>query len=290
MNRKEMRRLITDRLSMRLGEGYRISVGPFLKTNVKREGLLILKDGDGISPVVYLDSFYEDLQNGASVDEILRIFHSVPIPSDFTDAASVPDFSRMRDRLFVRLVNRHLNTELLRNVPHAHFLDDFAITVYGLLGTAADGIASFTVYNSHLELWGTSADTLLSLARKNTADLFGAEIVSMTEVIGTLSHERDFPVMNGIPLPIWVMTNRMKFQGAAAILTDGILEKYAREHGDFYVIFSSVHEVLLIPAEPGMNTARLSEMNRQVNAEQLQKEDILGTKAYFYSRDRGFVF
>ncbi len=49
-------------------------------------------------------------------------------------------------------------------------------------------------------------------------------------------------------LPIFVLTNRDKSEGAGVMVQDGVLEKVGELLGaDYYVLPSSIHEVLILP-------------------------------------------
>ena len=91
-------------------------------------------------------------------------------------------------------------------------------------------------------------------------------------------------------LPIWVMTNRYMLNGAATVLNDNVLKEFAATCGNFYIIFSSIHEVLLIPSNDNLNIEMFTNLNQEVNASSLSKEDILGTKAYYYEKGKGIIF
>lgn len=88
---------------------------------------------------------------------------------------------------------------------------------------------------------------------------------------------------------MWFMSNSKRYFGAAAVLSADVLKSFAKEHGSFYVIFSYVHEILLIPSDDASDLDTLTRQNQNVNATALEENDILGTKAYFYQKDRGFV-
>ena len=45
----------------------------------------------------------------------------------------------------------------------------------------------------------------------------------------------------------------------------------------------------MIPSDDASDLDTLTRQNQNVNATALEENDILGTKAYFYQRDRGFV-
>lgn len=291
MNKETVKQLIRNALSKKLGDGYSISIRQVLKTNQKLDGLTILQEGNIISPAIYLDPFYQDLENGASIDDvaknILQIYSSTKMYPNHFDVTSIQNFGYVKGRLFVELVNRHLNQELLQDVPHSLFLDDFAVTVRCMLTIRTEENASFLVHNGHLGMWHIGQEELLVLAVQNTRELLGIDLRNMKEVIGELlPHSITEETAD---TALWVMTNSRQLHGAATALFDDILKDFASAHGDFYAIFSSVHEVLLMPTPDSSSMDDITKMNQEVNAAQVQEDEILGTKAYYYSRDNGFV-
>ncbi len=291
MNKEAMQQLILEALSKKLGDSFHISIQKVLKTNVKLDGLTIMQDGETIAPTIYLEPFYKDLENGTSLDDvvngILRIYSESGIQPLHFDPTSVLDFDHVKDKLYVQLVNRHSNSELLRDIPHSLFLDDFAVTVRCIVEMASEGSASFLVHNTHMEMWHMNQEALISSAIQNTRRIFGLDLRSMNDVIKELLPD---PVENDrIGTPLWIMTNNKKLSGAATALFDDVLRDFANEHGNFYVIFSSVHEVLLLPTPDNSDIDVITRMNQEVNATQVQADEILGTKAYYYSKDSGFV-
>ncbi len=291
MNKEAMQQLILEALSKKLGGSFHISIQKVLKTNVKLDGLTIMQDGETIAPTIYLEPFYKDLENGAAlndvVNEILRIYSEAGIQPLHFDPTSVLDFDHIKDKLYVQLVNRHSNSELLRDIPHSLFLDDFAVTVRCIVEMASEGSASFLVHNTHMEMWHMDQEALISSAIHNTRRIFGLDLRSMNDAIKELLPD---PVENdSIGTPLWIMTNNKKLSGAATALFDDVLRDFANEHGNFYVIFSSVHEVLLLPTPDNSDIDVITRMNQEVNATQVQADEVLGTKAYYYSKDSGFV-
>ena len=136
-------------------------------------------------------------------------------------------------------------------------------------------------------MWQTDHETALSLALHNTRKLLGVELIPMEELIRELAPEAlTEPVAQN---PMWIMTAKDKSFGAVTVLFDDVLKDFAEKHGSFYVIFSSIHEVLLIPSPDSSDIDTFTRHNRNVNAASLEKDEILGTRAYFYEKDKGFV-
>ena len=290
MDKEAMNALILESLTKKLGSDYHISIRKALKTNLKLDALVILQDGKNCTPTVYLDPFYEELEKGASIEDVtngimqLYFCHGADIQN--FDATPITDFNYVKNRLYVELINRHLNSELMQDVPYSVFLDDFAVVVRCLVSMASDERASFLVHNNHLGLWNVDQEALLSIATENTREMFGVDIHSMNEVIGELL---DCPTEDNPQPLLWVMSNRHKLMGAATVLFDDMLKKFAETYGSFYIIFSSVHESLLIPAEQNPDVDILTQMNQEVNATQVRQDEVLGTHAYFYDKEKGFV-
>lgn len=290
MNREEMKRLILAAVSERLGSGCHGTLQTVFKTNLKLDGLSIFQAGNNTAPTIYLEPFYEDLEKGVSIDDvadrILKIYLGARDHSWQFDIMSITDFGCIRDRLYAVLINRHSNTELLRDVPHRLFLDDLAIVVRCLIEAADDGNADFLVHESHLKLWGTDKEALLSHAVKNTRKLFGVKLQNMEDVIREL-----IPCMETgtCRVPMWILSNCPHILGASAVLFHDVLEDFSERYGSFYAIFSSIHEVLLIPASSDMNIDELTNMNREINITEVREEEVLGTRAYLYAKGKGFV-
>ena len=281
-----MQQLIIKALQKELGDTYSIFIHEVLKTNLVLDGLSILKQGENVSPSIYLNSFYKDLESGIPltvvINNILSIYKQCSFPG-YLDVSKILDFNNVRSNLFVKLINKHLNEKLLENVPHTYFLDDSAITVHCKLNQTKEGLFSFAITNDYLKAWNLTAPALISIAKENTISLMGLDIENLSDSLQSMHVQ--------VPsLPIWVMTNRYMLNGAATVLNDNVLKEFAATCGNFYIIFSSIHEVLLIPSNDNLNIEMLTNLNQEVNASSLNEEDILGTKAYYYEKGKGIIF
>ena len=291
MNKEAMKQQILEAVSKRLENGFHVSIQRVYKANHELDGLVIMAEDENTAPTIYLEPFYEALANGVSTDDVCsRLLHEIylaRLQTHHFDTGFLLDFHYVKDRLYVQLINRHLNQNLLQNVPHTLFLDDFAIVIRCRVDTSEDCNASFLIHNRLLKMWQTDHETALSLALHNTRKLLGVELIPMEELIRELAPEAlTEPVAQN---PLWIMTAKDKSFGAVTVLFDDVLKDFAEKHGSFYVIFSSIHEVLLIPSPDSSDIDTFTRHNRNVNAASLEKDEILGTRAYFYEKDKGFV-
>lgn len=292
MNKEAMKQQIQEALSKKLGDGFHITIQKVFKPNMELDGLLIMAGEEIIGPTIYLEPVYEALDSGTPVeqvvDRILQAYDSARSEALDFDIEHLKDFDYAKDRLYVQLVNKHLNEKMLQDVPYATFLDDFAIIVRCTIETSEDCDASFMVHNNHLNIWQTDSETVLSLAISNTLAKHDVDLMPLGQLIREMVPA--FPDECSSDCGLWFMSSKKRTYGAVAVLYDDVLKDFADKYGSFYVIFSSVHEVLIKPSPDSSDIDILTRHNQDVNASALEKEDILGTKAYFYQKGRGFVF
>lgn len=280
------------------GEDYRVSVQDVIKNNgLILTGLTILKKDCNIAPTIYLNQAFEQYQEGRTMEsicrEIIGIYEEHKVHTDF-DVSCVTDFAKVQNRICYKLVNAEKNEELLSDAPHV-MLEDLAVIFYILVSQDSDGTGTITIRNNMLSYWNVDTDTLYELALTNTQKMFRGSVQSMASVMTEiLSHRLDeesaqefYDMMVGEDdmIPMYVCTNTAKLNGAGVILYQGLLQEFADRVGsDFYILPSSIHETLLIPANGDMELEYLKDMVRTVNRTEVAPEEILSDSVYFYNR------
>ena len=86
---------------------------------------------------------------------------------------------------------------------------------------------------------------------------------------------------------VMVLSNTTGIYGASCLLYGGILDSLCqRMDSDLLVLPSSIHEVLILPALSDIDCIGLKKIIRQINREELSREDFLSDELYFYSRKK----
>lgn len=277
-------------LSRSLGDGYQVKLQDVAKNNgVKLCGVVILTKRQNISPTIYLEPFLDSYNDGMTLSEIVsRIteLYRDSLPDRSEDFSFFRSFDLVRDRICYRLVNREKNAELLEQVPHVDFLD-LAICFYYSHDSVTFGTGSVRIFNHHMADWGCSTAQLMKLAQRNTPVLFPSQAMNMTEVLRSALDDAgedadEFELPREVRMT--VVTNERKVNGAAVVLYPELLHDLAgKADADLYILPSSVHEVILLPAE-GQEEAELRRMVREVNETQVAPEDVLSDEIYYYDR------
>ena len=83
----------------------------------------------------------------------------------------------------------------------------------------------------------------------------------------------------------FVVTNTERVDGAGVIFYPEFMDNMGELLGnDFFILPSSIHEMLILPDDGQVDAEMLKEMVKEVNASQLQDEEILSDHAYYYCR------
>lgn len=82
-------------------------------------------------------------------------------------------------------------------------------------------------------------------------------------------------------LPMYVATNQNKTFGAGILLYDGFLDAVAGKLGSFYILPSSVHELIIIPDTFG-DPSELKKMVGEINAAEVPEEEVLSDNIFHY--------
>lgn len=297
MNLKEFISVIGDRVQEVTGEETQVDVHEVRKNNnVLLHGMTILRKGQSVSPTIYLDSFYEMLCDGMELDGIVKRILEVYVrglPRSHVDMEFFRDFEKVKDRVVYRLINQEKNRELLTQIPHVEFLD-LAICFYYSYENSELGDGMILIHNTHMEMWKTNHRELMHLAEFNTPRLMSRYFASMDNALegvlddGALEELRE--LQRETNKYLYVLSNAKRCQGAAVILYPGVLaEVSGRLGGSYYILPSSIHEVILLPDDGHSNGKELHEMIAEINHSQLRAEDVLSDYAYRYDAGTGKV-
>ncbi|WP_026652087.1 DUF5688 family protein [Butyrivibrio proteoclasticus] len=272
---------IASELKIRLGEDYEVKIKKIEKNNcVNYHGILIRKEDENVAPTIFLDGFYQDYMKGASVEmlaeNVLKIYREYA-PEGDVDTEFYRSFSSVSDKLSFKLVNIAKNKEQLKDIPYKAF-EDLALVPICLVKDKRIGAGSITVKNSHLEFWEISKKELWEQALENANKINRPKIRNVADAIGSLAPEGLYE------MSIMVLSNDKQAFGAAVMLNDGVLKELSETlHDDLFIIPSSVHEVLAVPATVcNGDPSFLRLMVKEVNSTVVKDEDVLSDNVYYY--------
>lgn len=292
--------LVKEEVERRAGRTYRVRLSDVMKNNgVILSGLTVMQDDSNISPTIYLNNYYEAYENGQTtlgmvINDVMDVYNKNRVNRKL-DMRYFLNYESIKSRIVLKLINTEKNRELLNDIPHMEFLD-LSIVFQCLISDEHIGSASILIHNAHAKLWGVDDRELYKRACQNTPKLLKYELKSMKDVMCEIVrtdkggyNEPDLgncmTELNGC-VPMYVLGNEQRTDGAACMLYPNLIEDFAKALGsDLYIIPSSVHELLLLPAGETDESEELKRIIREVNETQLLTEEVLSDSLYYYDRD-----
>ncbi len=286
---------VENELNEQLEEGTRAKLYSTIKNNGReRMGVLIEQQDNNIGPTIYLEGFYEKykekLDLTAIIAELLEIYDSVKCTKVMNEC-QFDDYDSMKEKIVFKVVHYEKNKTMLETIPHIRYLD-LAIVFYILLEAEETGMATILIKNEHLTLWKITLKNLYDIAVKNAMTLLPAQFMSMRQAMkdmlqgcGEKNTELEDETDNEV---MYLLTNSLKNFGAACLVYPHVLEMI----GDmlcenYYLLPSSVHEVIIVPESKAMKESEMSAMVVEINDTQLELEDVLSDHVYFFDSQKG---
>ncbi len=244
--------------------------------------------GASINPGPYFDLYRKGLPMEDALDRLLQDVLPILKTPGWTDSPVSFAYEDCRDRLMLELIPRKGNEDQLRSLPFRE-IADLALIVRVDFGGIGDSRASAVVNNSLLSNFGVSPERLFEDALEAASRSLPLTIRPMSEILTEMSCP-SFLWGEGAHIPLYVATNSRGFMGASVLAYPDFCSEASRLiQDDFYVIPSSIHEILLLPAGRFPCVPILPAIVKSVNAEQVSPEDRLSDNVYFYSRSLGRI-
>lgn len=145
------------------------------------------------------------------------------------------------------------------------------------------GVSTSLITNKQVKEWGVSVNDLVLAARQNTPRLFPAQIIDMEEMLAGMVSFILYPST----IPMYILTNKQELNGASALLYGDILKDFANKKGaDMYILPSSIHEVIMVPADRINDPTKLLSIVHDANTTVVSIGDVLSDSVYYYDRKK----
>ena len=279
----EVRRSIKDYLPEKFADA-EVHVDQFQKLNTAYLGMQVKREDQMVVPNINLNGMYAQYQEqGHTMAAMLTMIAQQVQMAPEIRTDWLKDYSQVKDHLFIRVSDAKENEGVLKNAPHKE-VDGLAVSYH----IAIEGMqASTPVTYQMMEMYGVTAEQLHADALESTQKLYPVKYASMAEVMQQMMGiEPDMaadmmPPMEGPQL--MVLTNTQGMHGAGALFYPDQLETIAQQMGtDFFVLPSSVHEVLILPDDGSQDLDSLQFMVREINRTEVAPEDRLSDFVYHY--------
>ena len=263
------------------------------KLNHTYTALTVRKEGQLIAPSIDLNALYEELENSIMEKALEKSADLAQREPKDLDVETIQDYEKAKDHLFIRVSSAEENRELLEDIPHKEF-GDLAITYHVLAEINDQEMGSTMVTNSLLEKFGVAKEQLHEDALLNSPSILPPSIEPMEAMVGKMmgfgaameapvGFKEQIEKLDMRREGMAVLTNTQMVNGAAVIFYPGVLEKIGdSQQVNFFILPSSVHEVILVNDDGSMNLKDLEDMVKSINASEVAPKDRLSDTVLHY--------
>ena len=273
-----------------------VSTQEVTKLNESYDAITVTPEGSNVGVNVNINRFYEAMEKGTDYDAVVNmaveVIENGVKERPEIDVDALADYEQMKDKLVMEVVSSDTNAEMLENVPHKN-MEDMSVVYRFELDAGNAERATILATNQMIASMGVTPEQLHADAMENAPQLKPAIITGMNEIMVEMMGIEQAEMM-GIPLDeeeqIFVATVPDKIHGAGVLAYQDFMDQAAeRAGGDFFILPSSIHELLIVPDNGQMGLSELQDMVREVNATQVSPEEKLTDNVYHYdTRDKVF--
>lgn len=284
----EFMRRVEDYILNSLPEGsWQIKECEVRKNNALLHGVSVIKEGATAGPVVFMEEAYKEYKGGADFEGICeRIMKSLEAAEARIAARTIDPGSILRhdtEKFIMQLVDTGKNREFLKGVPHREFMD---LSVVYRLDIPEDE-STILVTNELAEKLELTEKELYERAVEYTAKAYPLNVESIGSVLdGVFSGSVDGNDIDEQVTMLIISYGRCNY-GASALMNEAALKQAGDMiGGDFYILPSSVDEVIAVPASES-DEKYLLDMVAEINRTELKETDVLSDSIYHYDRENG---
>lgn len=256
------------------------------------------------APIFYLEPYFRAYQFGEKdmedvmhelARDYLQVIRNMP-------QFDLPEMTKdgIKDRVYVKVVDTRSNQERLKDLVSLPVDGGFSLTVYIDMDTPKKD-AMIQITKDLASRMDFDERELMQTAMRNTVNAHPAELVEMKKIMMDMSGLRKLEPGDNLlrdncspveDMSMLILSNADKFFGATALFYADVKAQIADvTGGSYYVLPSSVHEVIILPDNGTFDERELARMVQSVNANEVSPEEQLGNKVLYYnaSMDRLMV-
>ena len=255
-------------------KGFEAQETTLTKNGVEKHAVTIGKGT--IKPVIYIDEMLDaNLSADEIVSEIINIYKNSPALKIDTNTILSWDYAKENLQLC-------LQRRTSENILKRPFLD---MEMY--IRVKLDDEKSYKVKPGMFEI---SEREIFDIAFNSIKE--NATVEDMMEIMAEMAgvSVEEMIAMQGENLPMIVVSNKTRLNGASTICSTEILREIAdRYNADLAILPSSIHECILYPLSTTTDFCELDAMVREVNESEVSPEEVLSDHAYRFLREENRI-
>lgn len=298
MDYKTFKISIMDALTDFYGKDTDIQVEEVLKNNGRRyERILIMHNADfqkkEVVPAIYLNKLYEEYLSGnlemeACIGMIIDSRESPYLVEEVEEfVESITYWEKVKNSIYPILLSKEENAELLENLVSDSFLD-LSIAYIIRYSKSYEGSMNVKVTKTLFETYGITEEELHQQAADNL-EKDGYMFYDMKDLLEDCIREEGQEECTSLSKiedgKMYILTNASRTYGAAGLLLKRLLKEQLGSCS-CYILPSSLHETIFVPASIEKEQPVIDLMVKEVNSMQVDLEERLANHSYYYDAQK----
>lgn len=260
-------------LSVKVSDGW-TSEGPSQVLAIRPKDTKDMK----FLPVLHVSDLTEDMTPSQIAEKIVETYNEQAGLIDFSEESTSKPY------VLSHVVPRLIRSDKVSAAKEAgiiteHFMGNLYICWVVIMKEEGEEQVSYSLDEKNLNSIGATLNEIKAAALRNIKGT--TEIMPIEDAIGLASDEKP------VGATFYVATNEHRHYGATAVLLQPeVLDEQERKLGNFHIIPSSVHEVLIVPDTLHISAPELKNMLIDVNTSIVSDKDILDDHVYRYAQGR----
>lgn len=194
-----------------------VQIQKTIKNNgLSLDGLSVSKVGQKVSPVMYLNHHYENLQRGVTnIEQICKnVADGILNNQKSFDLKEILDPKQIKDKITFSVIGAEKNAAMLLKMPH-RIKDDLAMVYRIIVNQENQEVGSVKISDQLAESLNLNEKDLYNMAMENTPKLFPAQFQSMFDVLKKMMPEMaEMMEPNIFEDSMYVLSNEQNIDGA----------------------------------------------------------------------------
>ena len=297
MNKQEFYDEVIKEMKEQIPEPFKehveIDVREINKTNDdKKMSVSIRLSPSGIAPMLYLDDFYEEYQDGESVEDIAS--HILCMAAEA--GVHAPDFESqsmayedIADKLTMQMVEGERNKYRLQNLVYSPIDNGMVMIPYIELGRDEGGCYRAPVTKEMACDLDYDVEKLLDQAFENLVAKNEPALYEMgffddkPPTRNPMCEDFEINPYHGM----YILTNNRKDEGASVLFYPGMDTRIGELLGsNYFALPGSLHEFIIVPDNGLHDAQQLRQVVKEANATIIPPNEVLSDRVLYFDREK----
>lgn len=245
---------------------------------------------------LYAQDLYQYYLGGTSLNVIIQRtiedLNRMKTSGILETAQYLDDYEKIKQNLFIRLLNMDKNQKELKNSVF-RVIGDIAMVLYVRMGKFENVISSFKVKKEMVDHWHKNQGEVFEEALKNTYYITPPRIFQWEKLVFDPDYRGDNFMDTPTDFPLKkdaagnCLSTDERTNGAVAVFLPGVARRISDLMGSgFYMVFTSIHEVM-IHNDKMVEVEKLRRVLIDTLKEATPEDEFLTLNIYHYDRETG---